>query len=157
MGERWQRGISGEDIRLGTRFLARLPGFLRHPVTLEAAQATLLRRLAHRDATFLALVRESVYDHAPSPYRQLLKLAGCEYGDLERLVTKDGVEEALRTLHRHGVYLTVDEFKGRRPVVRGNTTIAVDPRRLRNPRSAPRASSERRHPRMGDPGDYDLA
>ncbi|MGH7359675.1 MAG: hypothetical protein ACREJR_12750, partial [Candidatus Rokuibacteriota bacterium] len=74
-----------------------------------------------------------VYADRESPYRALLALAGCEYGDLERLVKRDGVEEALRDLFAQGVYLTVDEFKGRRPVVRRGVTIAVDPRRLRNP------------------------
>jgi len=61
-----------------------------------------------------------------------LNLAGCEYGDLEKLVSQDGLEEALQTVFRHGVYLTVDEFKGRRPATRGSATIAVDPSRLRN-------------------------
>jgi hypothetical protein len=47
-------------------------------------------------------------------------------------VARDGVEGALETLLRHGVYLTVDEFKGRRPVVRGSTTFRVDPVSLQN-------------------------
>ena len=50
-------------------------------------------------------------------------------------MSQDGIERALHTLYGHGVYLTVDEFKGRRPVVRGNVTIAVNPGRLRNPSS----------------------
>ena len=40
-------------------------------------------------------------------------------------VGQEGVEGALRTLFRHGVYLTVDEFKGRPPVQRGRATIEV--------------------------------
>jgi hypothetical protein len=64
-------------------------------------------------------------------------MAGCDYGDLERLVLQDGVEHTLRVLCREGVYLTVDEFKGRRPVIRGSLTIAADPDRLRNPLSVP--------------------
>ena len=59
-------------------------------------------------------------------------MAGCEYGDLERLVHRDGVEGALRTLYHAGVYLTIEEFKGRRPVMRGGVTIPFDPLRLRN-------------------------
>ncbi len=38
---------------------------------------------------------------------------------------------------QRGVYFTVDEFKGRRPVVRGSTTLTVEPSRLRNPLSVP--------------------
>ena len=82
------------------------------------------------------MARTAIYGNPASPYRQLLASAGCEYGDLARMVGERGVEGALHVLLRHGVYLTVNEFKGRRPVVRGETTIAVDPSRLRNPASA---------------------
>jgi len=125
--------ISLADVTIGARFLRRLPSFLRHPLSLGEARATLLRRLERREADFLTIARRAIYEHPGSPYRSLLNLAGCEYGDLERLVRKDGVEGALRILYRQGVYLTVDEFKGRRPVVRGNVTVAVDPGRLHNP------------------------
>ncbi|MBM2836780.1 MAG: hypothetical protein HW409_969, partial [candidate division NC10 bacterium] len=111
-----------EDAIIGARFLWRLPSFLRHPISAEQAKVTLRRRLEEREGNFMALARQAIYSHAASPYRQLLTLAGCEYGDLERLVGQEGVEGALRALYRQGVYLTVDEFKGRRPVVRGNAT-----------------------------------
>ena len=124
-----------EDVLVGARFFARLPAFLRNPVSLDEARAVLRRRLEQREANFLALVRRAIYDKPGNPYRQLLDLAGCEYGDLERLVDQDGVDGALRVLLQHGVYLTVDEFKGRRPVVRGSVTLVVDPSRLRNPSS----------------------
>ncbi len=124
------------DVVIGAHFLWRLPSFLRHPIGLEEARARLRRRLAQREVDFLSLVRQAVYGHPRSPYRELLHWAGCEYGDLERLVTQHGVEGSLQVLHRQGVYLTVDEFKGRRPTVRGSRTIAVDPGRLRNPRAA---------------------
>lgn len=125
--------IPVEDVRLAARFLRRLPAFLRHPVSLDEARATLRGRLAGREASFLGLVRRGVYEHAGSPYRKLLGLAGCEYGDLEKLVARDGVEGALQALLGQGVYLTVDEFKGRRPLIRGGTTIELDPSQLGNP------------------------
>jgi hypothetical protein len=93
----------------------------------------LRRRLERRANDFLALARETIYDYPGSPYRLLLEAIGCEFGDLERLVEADGVEGALQTLYRRGVYLTVDEFKGRRPAVRGSSTIHVEPSRLWNP------------------------
>jgi hypothetical protein len=124
-----------EDFTLGARFLWRLPPFLRHPVSPEQALAILRRRLAQREADFLALMRQAVYGRTgqSSPYRELLGLAGCEYGDLERLVGQEGLEHALHGLYRQGVYLSVDEYKGRRPAVRGSATIPVGPARLRNP------------------------
>jgi hypothetical protein len=81
------------------------------------------------------MVRRVAYERDDSPYRRLLAFAGCEYGDLEALVGREGVEGALRALLRHGVYLTVDEFKGRRPVQRGQFTLEVSPGALRNPSS----------------------
>ncbi len=77
-------------------------------------------------------MKRAVHEYAGSQYQPLLRWAGCEYGDLEKLVTRDGVEGTLQALFRQGVYLTVDEFKGRRPVIRRPVTIAVDPNRLRS-------------------------
>jgi hypothetical protein len=121
------------EIAAGAAFAARLPGFLRRPYTVAEARAILQRRLERRETDFVALAREAIYATPGSPYRQLLEVAGCEYGDLARLVTQEGVEGALRVLYRQGVYLTVEEFKGRRPAVRGGVTIEVDPGRCRNP------------------------
>ena len=128
--------ISLENVIIGTRFLSRLPSFLRHPTSSQEARAILRRRFEQREENFLAVVKQAVYGHAASPYRQLLQLAGCEYGDLERLVHQEGVEGALRVLYSHGVYVTVDEFKGRRPATRGNATVVVNPDLLRNPLAA---------------------
>jgi hypothetical protein len=123
------------DLRKGARFLWQVAWLLRHPVTIEEARATLRRRLEHREADFLALAKHAIYEYPPSSYRALLRLAGCEYGDLERLVRRDGVEGALGALLRQGVYLTVDEFKGRRPLVRGGVTVEMTSVGLGNPMS----------------------
>ena len=123
-----------QEVGLGARFALRLPGFLRRPVALAEARTVLGNRLACREAQLLGLAR-TVYEDPGSPYGPLLRRAGCEYGDLERLVARDGVEGALTALFRAGVYLTIDEFKGRRPVVRGDAAVRVEPERLRNPRS----------------------
>ena len=106
-----------------------LPQFVRHPVTLAEARTTLRHRFETRQAAFLALA-DRIYRQADSPYRVLLAAAGCERGDLGRLVADDGIEGALESLLRRGVYLTVDEFKGRCPVVRGSTSFRVDPASL---------------------------
>jgi hypothetical protein len=115
------------------RFVVRLPSFLRRPLTVDAARAILRGRLERRETDFLTLARRVIYDQRESPHRELLRLAGCEYGDLVQLVTRDGVEGALRVLYRRGVYLTVEEFKGHRPTVRGGTSLVIDPDRCRNP------------------------
>ena len=126
-----------DDVVAGGRFLTGLPMFLRRPSTHEQARATLRRRLERREPDFLELVQRTIYRNPTSPYRPLLNLAGCQYGDLTQLVCQRGVEGALGALFRHGVFLTVDEFKGRRPIIRGGTTIAFDPGQLRNPGAVP--------------------
>ena len=130
------------EIATGASFAVRLPGFLRRPYAVAQARTILRRRLERREADFVALAREAIYANAGSPYRRLLELAGCEYGDLARLVAREGVEVALGVLYRQGVYLTVEEFKGRRPVVRGGVHIEVDPGHCRNPRLAPHLSTQ---------------
>src|SRR5262245_20919590 len=95
-----------DDLRVGAGFLSRLPGYFRRPVGPAEARATLRRRMEHREADFLLMALRGIYDNPASPYRELLALAGCDYADLERLVSKEGLEGALETLLRHGVYLT---------------------------------------------------
>jgi hypothetical protein len=120
-----------------TRFLARLPGFLRRPLGPGEARRILGQRLAARERDFLDLVRRTVYGRDDSPYRALLVAAGCAYEDLAALVTREGLEAALRAIAREGVYLTLDELRGRRPIVRGRIELDVDPGRFVNPLTQP--------------------
>lgn len=73
-----------EGIAAGARFYRRLPSFLQHPISPEAARATLRRRLERRGPDFLALANRAIYRQPGSPYRPLLALAGCEYEDMRR-------------------------------------------------------------------------
>jgi hypothetical protein len=132
---RWLRRAPalGEELGRGLLFFACLGWHLRRPVTLEQARATLRERLEHRERDFLDLVGRTIYARRGSPYRRLLRQAGCEAGDLERLVGREGVEGALHALYRQGVYLTADELKGKRPVERGSLRFAVRLEQLRNP------------------------
>jgi len=118
--------ISLHDLAAGGRLLRGLPSFLRQPLRPEDAEAALRQRLERRASDFLSVVSHRVYARPRSPYRALLRLAGCEYGDLERLVHHEGIEAALRVLYRNGVYLTLDELKGRLPLRRGSQTLGPD-------------------------------
>ncbi len=128
--------LSLADVLAGVGVLRRLPAFLRNPLTLDGARAALRVQLAHRETAFLTHVRQGIFESPASPYHPLLVRAGCAYGDLERAVRRDGVDDALHALFRAGVYLSVSEFKGRQPVRRGATVVDVDPSRLTNPGSA---------------------
>lgn len=129
------------DLRSGLRFCSGLPAYLRHPLDLELARRLLGGRFERRSADLLGLIG-CLYRQPANPYRQLLALAGCERGDVERLVAEQGVEGALRALLRVGVYLTVDEFKGRQATIRGSARLAVEPSLLRNPASGGRIPAD---------------
>ncbi len=69
---------------------------------------------------------------AQGPYLELLQLAGCDYGDFDAIGPAGWRRGTLQRLYQQGVYLTVDEFKGRKPVIRGQVTVEVTPEVLRN-------------------------
>jgi len=121
------------DLRTGLGFLRALPGFLDRPVDHKEAHATLAERLRNRERDFLRLVARTVFADSRSPYRALMDNAGCTYEDLKRSVQKNGLEATLHKLFREGVYLKVQEFKGRAPVRRGSLVLEVRPSLLRNP------------------------
>lgn len=125
------------DVLEGIRFVRKLPPFLFRPLSPRTAEDILRYRLEHREPNFLKLIRRGVYENSKSPYRRLLSHAGCEFKDFERLVSKEGLEGALRVLFRSGVYLTVNEFKGRQAVVRESMTFEVGPELFRNPLAIP--------------------
>lgn len=120
-------------IKLFGQFPLNLPRFLRHHLTLEEARRIVLQRMEQREENFLRVVEKSVYGFPRSPYLTLLKMAGCEPGDLRGLVKQKGLEGALLALRQQGVYVTYEEFKGRKPIVRNGTTIPVKAQDFDNP------------------------
>jgi len=121
-------------LKMYGRFMIGLPQFLRRPpMTLEDAKDAVRRGLAQRETNFLGLVRRGIFANHRSPYRPLLELAGCEFGDIESSVRANGLEATLEELRRAGVYFTFEEYKGREPVVRGGRTIEVGEHDFDNP------------------------
>jgi hypothetical protein len=121
---------------MGLRFFSRLPVVLRRRLTLAEASVVVAQRLQRREEYFLSNLRNSVFAYPRSPYLDLFGAAGCEYGDVEKIVHGEGLESALKVLFHHGIYISVDEFKGRRPAIRGGKAIRLDPDSLRNPCAA---------------------
>ena len=132
-----ERFTAQQSLATGFRFLTHLPAYLNNPLTISEARKILDQRLERREEDFLQLLRIAVIENPVSPYRELLSHAGCEYGDVCLMVEQEGLEGALEKLFHAGVYLTTDEYKGRRPAVRGSATINVDPELLRNPMVVP--------------------
>ena len=126
----------GTNLVAGAQFFGRLPVYLSRPVQFDEARTLLSNRLARREAAFLEKVRLDIFAQPRSPYLPLLREAGCTLGDIEEGVRRDGVEETLRRLFQAGVYLSVDEFKGRKPARRGSLEIEVGPKALQAPRAS---------------------
>ena len=121
------------DIKMYARFTAGLPAFLKKKITHEEAIAIIRKRLEEREQNFLRLSKKGIYGHPNSPYLPLLKMAGCEFGDLEQSVKTKGLEPTLHKLKSEGVYVGFEEFKGRKPMVRGGKTFDVTPHDFDNP------------------------
>jgi hypothetical protein len=121
------------ELRTFGGFVGGLPAFLRRRITPGEAHAAIGDRLAHREANFLETMQVGVWANARSPYRALLRAAGCERGDVEGLVRSDGVDGALWKLRAAGVHVTFEEFKGRRPIERNGVSIEPGPSDYDNP------------------------
>jgi hypothetical protein len=94
---------------------------------------TLRRNVENREANFLDLVARAVYTNPENPYYKMLRLAQCEYPDLERAVKRNGLEATLEELLRAGVYLAHDEFKGKVPIIRSGELIPSNEQSYFNP------------------------
>jgi hypothetical protein len=115
------------------RYIRGLPDFLRDTISLEEARRRVEKHTTARKENFLHLLKHGVFDRPGGPYRALLKNAGLGFADVADLVNREGVEGALNQMYRSGVYLTLDEFKGRRPVVRGGLRLSVEASDFDNP------------------------
>ncbi len=124
------------------RLMRDLGPYLRRPLTPEECHRRAQEGLARRSAAFLAVLEQGVFSVPSSPYQRLMKHAGVGMPDLQRSVAERGVEGTLSDLHAAGVYLTLDEFKGRRPVVRDALTLDTWSRDFDNPLSTRHFMSE---------------
>ena len=107
--------------------VSELRRFFRHQVTLEQAREDIKRGLDQREQAFLDLVRAQIYERADGVYFRLLRMAGCEFADLQSHVRHNGLENTLQKLAEEGVYLTSDEFRGKKELVRGSRSFPVSP------------------------------
>ena len=119
------RSFARSDTQSVAAFLLTLKDFLRHPITVADAEAEVRRRIAARAERFLSLVEARVFGRAENSYSRLFKHAGCDFADLAGYVRRDGLEKTLERIAAAGVYLTPDEFKGKREVVRGRDRFFV--------------------------------
>lgn len=123
-------------LKAGTRdYLRILSGMHEYLRTfpLTRWESVIQDGLANRESRFLETVRLGVFANPEHPYTKMFRLAGCGYGDLEEAVRRDGLEAALEALHRQGVWLSHNEFKGRETIVRSGERIASNENSFANP------------------------
>jgi hypothetical protein len=117
--------MPARELRSVAGFALGLRGYLRAPVPREECRRLVAAGLADREAAFLRTLEQRVFRVARSPYRALLAHAGAELGDVALLVRTHGLEGALERLSEAGVYVGLEEFKGRRPIVRPGLELPV--------------------------------
>ncbi|MBV8202406.1 MAG: hypothetical protein JOZ15_17450 [Acidobacteria bacterium] len=115
------------------RGAAGLPGFLRRPLAAARIAEAVKQRVQRRGEAFLAAAERLIYGVPDSPLRRLLAWAGCEPGDLRRMVERDGLEAALERLRAAGVRVSADELRGRVPLRRSGLEMELAPRDFANP------------------------
>ncbi len=127
------RRLPWRDVAELARRSAGLPAFLRRPLDPALAARAVAARVRRRGAAFLEVADRLIYGVADSPFRRLLRWAGCEAGDLRHLVEADGVEAALETLRGAGVWVSAGELRGDVPLRRPGLEMALAPADFTNP------------------------
>jgi hypothetical protein len=87
-------------------------------LTEAEVKQTILEQLVNREANFLSTLKTNVFDHPHSPYLILFDAANITYADVEKIVAQHGIEGTLNKLYDANVYVTFEEFKGRKPIKR---------------------------------------
>ncbi len=122
-----------DTARMFARYARGIRGFLSRQLHADAARRTVTDQAHRREQSFLAMLERGVYRNARSPYRRLLEHAGITNADAAADVTRLGLEGALASWYERGVFITIDEFKGRVPIVRGSLRIDTRPEDFDNP------------------------
>lgn len=119
------------------RFAYRVQDFLDETISIDQAERVIADGVRRREERFLEKLRLAVYPNPNSPYRKLLHAAGCEFGDVQRIVGQEGLEAALRKLAEDGVYVSYEEFKCQKPTIRGGQTFYFRENDFDDPRLVP--------------------
>jgi len=124
-----------DELGMFLRFATGLRRFLSTPLSSADCRRIVEESLRGRERNFLVLLRKGVFEYPKSPYLALMKWAGIEYGDIERMVAVDGVEGTLEHLFDAGIHVGLEEAKGRRPIKRPGLTLDVTDGDFDNPLS----------------------
>ena len=101
--------------------------------TAADPDARIRKQIAERESNFLDLAHRIVFSNPAHPYRKMFQIAGCEEADLAGSVAQKGIEATLESLRLAGVWLSHDEFKGKREIIRSGRHIPSTGMSFRNP------------------------
>jgi hypothetical protein len=124
------------ELRAGGEFLAGIPRFVRHSDSLPESTRILREQLATRTESFARVFRHGIFAHRASPYRRLLDWARIDLDNVLALLRTVGTEGTLERLFDAGVHVTLEEFKGLRPILRPGLEFSVRAEDFDNPLSA---------------------
>lgn len=120
------------DWLIAWRLMRRLPRFLSRRLTAAEALAWTERAAEQRAQRLLRTLQAAVFPFPESPYSRLLSRAGITPGDLAAWLEEQGVDVTLVRLEAAGVYVTVDEFKGKVRLVRSGLRLEPVPEAFAN-------------------------
>jgi hypothetical protein len=123
------------DVAAFSRYARGLRRYLEARLDLETCRRRVVEGLASREENLVRVLEDGILAAPKSPYVALFAHAGIELGDAVKLVREHGVDEALGRLHDAGVYVKLDEFKGRQPIERGSLSLTVRHEDFDNPRA----------------------
>lgn len=124
-----------KQLGLFANMAGRLGPFLRDRLTRQRCHELSRLGLATREQSFLGLVERVVAGDPQNPYSLLLKHAGITPRDLREQVGHVGLERTLELLYDQGVYVSLDEFKGRSQLRRGSLCLDVGSHDFDNPQA----------------------
>ncbi|MBC7789829.1 MAG: hypothetical protein H7Z74_07770 [Anaerolineae bacterium] len=121
------------ELRAAAGFLGGLQVFLKRRLDLAGASRILELQLAAREQTFTQVMQHAVFENPASPYRRLLEWAGITLADVLSMLSQVGLDATLENLYGAGVHVTLQEFKGRYPIVRSGLELNVRAEDFDNP------------------------
>ena len=122
-----------ETLRMIARYASGLRAFLQTTLTEQECLQLIQDQHRNRQESFLQILKRGVFENSRSPYRALLDHAGLNFSEINRLVSIHGIEGALQKLLHLGVFVSIDEFKSRKPIRRAGLEISTQPRDFDNP------------------------
>src|SRR5262245_38935784 len=126
-----------DELRAASGFFLGLRSFLADEGSaLSEARQRISRQVAERERVFGRLLDRAVFGHAPSPYRRLFEWAGITLADVTDLLGREGLTPTLEALYDAGVHVTLEEFKGVRPIHRPGLDLDVRAGDFDNPLTA---------------------